>query len=116
MVQVLAYVCAYVFIVNSIQECLGGPTDPSLRIPVEKPMSSRAQGDSDQRSPHQKEAVQMKSQDLVSDIQNRFLCLLLTGCVTVDSFLNYSEPKYPHLGNESNGSHLPGIFFEFKYS
>lgn len=56
MVQVLAYVCAYVFIVNSIQECLGGPTDPSLRIPVEKPMSSRAQGDSDQRSPHQKEA------------------------------------------------------------
>lgn len=92
-VQVSAYMCPYLFILNSIQEWLGGPTDPSLRIPLERPMTSRAQGDTDQRSPHQKEAVQMKSQDLVLDIHRfQFLYQPFTGCVIIDKFLNYSEP------------------------
>lgn len=69
-----------------------------LKIPMERAISTRVQGNIDQRSPHKKEAVQMKSQDLLSDVPEfRLLCLPPTGCVTLDTFLNYSEPKCPYL-------------------
>lgn len=69
-----------------------------LNIPVERAISRRVQGNIDQRSPHKTEAVQMKSQDLLSDVPEfRLLRLPPIGCVTLDTFLDYSGPKCPYL-------------------
>ena len=49
--------------------------------------------------PPRKEPVPTKSQGLLSDIPGfSFLCLPLTGCVTLNKFLNNSEPESPHRG------------------
>lgn len=84
--------------------------DSRFRIPAERSISPRVQGDSDLRSLHKKEPEQIKGQDLLSDVPRfSFLCLPLTGCVTLDNFLNYSEPECPPPYNGANGSHLQRI-------
>lgn len=84
--------------------------DSRFRIPTERSISPRVQGDSDLRSLHKKEPIQIKGQDMLSGVPRfSFLCLPFIGCVTLDNFLNYSEPECPHLYNGANGSHLQRI-------
>lgn len=80
----------YLFILNPIQGSLRGSIGPELKDSCEEINSPRVQGDTDQRPPLKKEPIQMKNQDLLSDIPRfRFLCLPLTSCVTLDKCLNY---------------------------
>ena len=58
-----------------------------------------------------KETLQMKSQDVLSDVPEfSFLYLPLAGFVTLDTFLNYSELRCHLLQNGANDSHLQGLF------
>ena len=71
----------------------------------------RIQRNSDQRSPHKKETLQMKSQDLLSNgPEFSFLCLPLAGFGALGTLLSYPELQCHRPQSGADGSHLQGLF------